>query len=104
MRGGGVAVHTDYANQPRTAYFCQEGMFVLLMIRFPSRQITVPYIHIYTIPPRLKSLRAPCLSQFFFLAPFHHVFEIRSSTEPTCKQGADRNLAAVASNVQDRMI
>lgn len=66
MWGGGVAVHTDYANQPRTAYFCQEGMFVLLMIRFPSQQITVPYIHIYTIPPRLKSLRAPCLSQFFF--------------------------------------
>ena len=30
----------DYAIQCHMAYFCQEGMFVLLMIKFPSPQIT----------------------------------------------------------------
>lgn len=93
-------MHADYANQPRTAYFCQEGMFVLLMIRFPSAQISVPYIHIYTTQLTLKSLLAGCLSEVFFLH-FHHLFEIRSSTELTFKRGADRNSAAVASNAED---
>lgn len=42
--GGGPIGHMDSVSQRRMAYFCQEGMFVLLMIKFPSPQITVEQI------------------------------------------------------------
>lgn len=62
------------------------------------------YTYIYHTASSQEAQSTVFIPAFFFLAPFHHVFEIRPSTEPTCKQGADRNSAAVASNVQDGMI
>lgn len=47
-------------------YFCQEGMFVLLMIKFPSRQIAVEQIQ-----ARIERLKAACsLKGFFFRRVF----------------------------------
>lgn len=51
------AGHTDYVIQRGLAYFCREGMFVLLMIKFPSPQITVEQIR--ACLERLKAVGSP---------------------------------------------
>lgn len=57
-RGGDTdAGHTDYVIQHGLAYFCREGMFVLLMIKFPSPQITVEQIR--ACLERLKAVGSP---------------------------------------------
>lgn len=58
-REGGTG-RMDYVIQLHMDYFCQEAMFVLLMIRFPSRQITVEHILAC-----LESLKAVCSPKFF---------------------------------------
>lgn len=60
-RGGDADVgRMDYVIQHSLAYFCREGMFVLLMIKFPSPQITVEQIRAC-----LERLRAPSSPTFF---------------------------------------
>lgn len=61
-------VRTDYVIQHRTAYFCQEGMFVLLMIRFPFPQIPVPYIYRAAVSREPQS--SVCARLFFFFFCF----------------------------------
>lgn len=50
----------DYVILRGLAYFRREGMFVLLMIKFPSRQITVEQIRAC-----LERLKAVCSPKFF---------------------------------------
>lgn len=50
----------DYVIPRGLAYFCREGLFVLLMIEFPFRQITVEQIRAC-----LEKLKALCSPKFF---------------------------------------
>lgn len=60
-RGGDADVgRMDYVIQRSLAYFCRGGMFVLLMIKFPSPQITVEQIQAC-----LERLKAVCSPAFF---------------------------------------